>query len=63
MRGVFYSGNMFQVRSYTQATTKLAFEPVHEISNYVAFRHVQTRTNLCNLLLSLETPNDVRSVA
>ena len=38
-------------------------EPVHEISNNVAFWHVQTRTSLCSLLLSLETPNGVQAVA
>ena len=39
------------------------FEPQHEISNNVAFGHVNTQTSLCSLLLSLETPNGVQSVA
>ena len=39
------------------------YEPVHEISNNVAFWNVQAQTSLCSLLLSLETPNAVRSVA
>ena len=29
----------------------------------MAFRHRYTQTSLCSLLLSLETPNDVWSVA
>ena len=33
------------------------------ISNNVAFRQVLTQKSLCSLLLSLETQNDVRSVA
>ena len=41
----------------------IIFEPRHVISNNVAFRQVQTQTSLCSLLLSLETPNDVWSVA
>ena len=39
------------------------FGPVHEISNNVALWHVKTRPSLCSLLLSLETPNGVQSVA
>ena len=38
-------------------------EPGHVISNNVAFRQVKTLTSLCSLLLSLETPNNVHSVA
>ena len=37
-------------------------EPQHEISNKVAFDKCRLR-RLCSLLVSLETPNDVRSVA
>ena len=33
------------------------------ISNNVALLHVSTQTSLCSLLLSLEAPNDVQSVA
>ena len=33
------------------------------ISNNVVFRKVLTQTSLCSLLLSLETPNSVQSVA
>ena len=33
------------------------------ISNNAAFREVYTQMSLCSLLLSLETPNDVQSVA
>ena len=33
------------------------------ISNKVAFYQVKTQTSLYSLLLSLETPNDVQSVA
>ena len=39
------------------------FELWHVISNNVAFWHVKTRTSLCSLFLSLETPNGVQSVA
>ena len=35
----------------------------HVISNDVAFWQVYTQTNLCSLFLSIETPNDVQSVA
>ena len=38
-------------------------EPRHVTSNNVAFWQVLTQTSLCSLLLSLETPNDVQSVA
>ena len=38
-------------------------EQGHVISNNVAFWQVQTQTSLCSLLLSLETPIDVQSVA
>ena len=41
----------------------LQFEPVHEISNNVAFWHVYTGASLCSLLWSLESPNGVQSVA
>ena len=34
-------------------------EPWHVISNNV----VKNQTSLCSLLLSLETPNDIQSVA
>ena len=40
-----------------------AFEPRHVISNIVAFWHEQTETSLSSLMLSLESSNDVRSVA
>ena len=39
------------------------YEPRHVTSNNVVFLHVSTQTSLCSLLLSLETPNDVHSVA
>ena len=39
------------------------FEPRHVISNNVAFSQVKTQMSLCSLLLNLETPYDVRSVA
>ena len=35
----------------------------HVISNNVAFWQVKTQTSLCSLLFSLETSNDVQSVA
>ena len=41
----------------------LISEPRHVIINNVAFGQVYTQTSLCSLLLSLETPNDVQSVA
>ena len=40
----------------------LITEPVHEISNNLTWQML-TQTSLCSLLLSLETPNDVESVA
>ena len=39
------------------------YEPWHGISNNVAFWQVYTQMSLCSLLLILETPNDVQSVA
>ena len=39
------------------------YELRHVISNNMAFWPVYTQTSLCSLLLSLETPNDVQSVA
>ena len=39
------------------------YEPWHVISNNVAFWQEQIRKSQCSLLLSLETPNDVPSVA
>ena len=39
------------------------YEPRHEISNNVAFWHEWTYASLFSLLLSLETPNYVHSVA
>ena len=39
------------------------YELRHVISNNVAFWQVWIQTSLCSLLLSLETPNDVQSVA
>ena len=42
---------------------KLEKEPVHEISNNVTFGHVKTWMSLCSLLLTLEIPNGVQSVA
>ena len=50
-------------RTITVTTLENIFEPRHEISNNVAFRHEYTKTSLCSLLLSLETPNGVQSVA
>ena len=38
-------------------------EPRHVITHIVAFLQVWTQTTLCSLLLSLETPNEVQSVA
>ena len=38
-------------------------EPRHVISNNVVFWQLLTQTSLCSLLLSLEAPNDVQSVA
>ena len=38
-------------------------EPRHVTSNNVVFLHLLTQTSLCSLFLSLETPNDVQSVA
>ena len=38
------------------------YEPWHVIFNNVAFWQLKIQTRLCNLFLSLETPNDVRSV-
>ena len=40
-----------------------AYEPRQEISNNVAFWQVKTQTSLGSLILSLETPIDVQSVA
>ena len=39
------------------------YEPQHVISNNVVFWQVQAQMSLCSHLLSLETPNDVQSVA
>ena len=41
------------------------YAPRHVISNNVAFLQdlVKTQTSLCSLLLGLESPNDVQSVA
>ena len=36
------------------------YEPWNVISNNVALWQVQAQRSLCSLLLSLETPNDVR---
>ena len=41
----------------------IIIEPRHEISNKYDILTVQTPTSLCSLLLSLETPNGVQSVA
>ena len=38
-------------------------ESRHVIFNNVAFWDVKTQTSMCSLLLGLNTPNDVRSVA
>ena len=46
-----------------QEKVNKTFEARHEISNNLTFLQVQTRTGLCSLLLSLETPNGVQSVA
>ena len=48
---------------YEDGFLSFLYEPVHEISNNVALWHVKTRTSICRLLLSLETPNGVQSVA
>ena len=39
------------------------FEPRRFKSNNVTFWHESTQTSLCSLILSFETPNDVRSVS
>ena len=39
------------------------YEQWHVISNNVAFLHVWTQISLYSLLLGVETPNDVQSVA
>ena len=44
-------------------TSRFKTMPVHEISNNLAFWHVETRMSLCSLRLSLDTPNGVQSVA
>ena len=41
----------------------LKYEPRHVIFNNVAFWHVYTQMSLYNLLLSLETTNDIQLVA
>ena len=41
----------------------IIIEPRHVIANNVAFWQVQTQTSLCSHFLSLETQNDIRSVA
>ena len=41
----------------------LTYEPRHVISNNVAFWQVLPQTSLRGILLILETPNDVQSVA
>ena len=38
-------------------------EPQYVISNNVAFSQAETHMSMCSLLLSLETPNGVQSVA
>ena len=48
---------------YRRKKQDTTYEPWHVISNNVAFWQVETQTSLCNLLLNLETPNDVQSVA
>ena len=53
---------MIAIRRTTE-TIKHIFEPWHVISNNVAFWQVLTQTSLWSLLLSLETPNYVQSVA
>ena len=49
--------------TFVQWKPRHTFEPQHEISNNLTFWHVQTRTSLCSLLLSLETSKGVQSVA
>ena len=44
-------------------TNMIQYEPVHEISNNVAFWHVQAQMSLYSLLLSLDTLNGGQSVA
>ena len=50
-------------KELNQTKQNLYNEPWHVIYNKVAFLQVYTQTSLCSLLLSLETPNFVRSVA
>ena len=44
-------------------TASLIIEPRHEISNNLTFWQVYTQRSLCSLLLGLETPSGVQSVA
>ena len=48
---------------HTQGPISNIYEPRHVISSNVVFWQVSTLMSLCSLILSLETPNDVRSVA
>ena len=57
---IFSVGHTMKIPISPNAKTN---EPWHVISNNVAFWQVLTQTSLCSLLLSLETPNDVQSVA
>ena len=50
-------------RSESVGAFDLHIEPLHVISNNVAFRHEQTQTCLFSLILSSETPNPIRPVA
>ena len=50
------------IQNVLQHSFQFKNEPWHVISNNVAFCQVYTQTSLCSLLLSLQTPNVVRSV-
>ena len=56
---------LYCIYRLTWISTKdiILIELWYVISNNVVLWHVWTQTSLCSLLLSLETPNDVQSVA
>ena len=54
---------LFLLHKVTCKVQITIIKPQHVISYNVAFWHEKTQTSLCSLLLSLENPNDVRSVA
>ena len=58
-----FKKNLKDIQLIFIASYRMTNEPRHVISNNVAFWHEYTQTSLCSLLLSLETPNYVRSVA